>query len=147
MKNRSRKLNNHFFLEKENRNRDTLRHQLVNESQLVCGSSREILEEYDRLLDWKPSVLFLPIAIGMRNCESRRPSLLATFVRRTLATPVALVLRTCAAPLSPRAFQALERNSESPDCCIQHTVSAKDCGRRRWARACSFSFPQGQGFE
>ena len=51
MKNRSRKLNNHVFLEKENRNRDSLRNQLVNESQLVSESSREILEEYDRLPD------------------------------------------------------------------------------------------------
>ena len=59
MKNRSRKLNNHVFLEKENRNRDSLRNQLVNESQLVSESSREILEEYDRLPDWKPSALFL----------------------------------------------------------------------------------------
>ena len=59
MKNRSRKLNNHVFLEKENRNRDSLRNQLVNESQLVSESSREILEEYDRLPDWKPTVLFL----------------------------------------------------------------------------------------
>ena len=30
----------------------------------------------------------------MRNCESRRPSLLATFVRRTLAMPIAFVRRT-----------------------------------------------------
>jgi hypothetical protein len=51
MKNRSRKLKNHVLLEKENLNRATLRNQLVNESKLASGSSREILEEYDRLLD------------------------------------------------------------------------------------------------
>jgi len=51
MKNRSRKLNNHVLSEKENANRDTLRNQLVNESKLASESSREILEEYDRLRD------------------------------------------------------------------------------------------------
>ena len=51
MKNRSRKFNNHVFLEKENLNRATLRNLLVHESKLASGSSREILEEYDRLLD------------------------------------------------------------------------------------------------
>ncbi len=35
------------------------------------------------------------------------------------------------APLSPRVSPTLERNSESPGCCIQHTVFAWGCGRRR----------------
>jgi hypothetical protein len=51
MKNRSRKLNKQVLLEKENLNRDTLRNLLVHESKLASGSSKEILEEYDRLLD------------------------------------------------------------------------------------------------
>ena len=51
------------------------------------------------------------------------------------------------APLSLRVSPTLERNSESPGCCIQHTVFAWGCGRRRWARACSFSCRQAQGFE
>ena len=53
MKKLSRKLNDHVFLESENYNRDILRDQLVKESQLVCGSSREILKEFERLTDLK----------------------------------------------------------------------------------------------
>jgi hypothetical protein len=51
MKKLSRKLNDHIFWESENYNRDILRDQLVKESQAACGSSREILEEFERLID------------------------------------------------------------------------------------------------
>ena len=62
MKKLSRKLNDHIFLESENYNRDILRDQLVKESQLVFLSSREILNEYERFIDWKTFVFYLPFS-------------------------------------------------------------------------------------
>ena len=178
MKNRSRKLNKQVLLEKENLNRDTLRNLLVHESKLASGSSKEILEEYDRLPDWIPTVLFHPITIRIHNSyfvirtnvvksSPLLPSLSLSYllinwnwrcwmtvedirpegirsenIRRRHSNS-----SSPAAPLSLPSSPTLERSSESPDCCIQHTVSATGCGRRRWARACSFSCRQAQGFE